>query len=319
MNPHVIDFDHGISAVDSAYVRTGLDAIHLIVEGGKAAIVDTGTANSVPHVLRALKQKGVAEADVDYVFLTHVHLDHAGGTGELIRHLPNARVVVHPRGARHIVDPGKLVAGTVAVYGEEAVRKSYGKILPVDAGRIIEAPDGFSLALNGRPFLFLDTPGHARHHNAIFDERSRSFFTGDIFGVSYRELDVDGMEFIFPATTPVHFDPVAAHASIERLMSYRPVYAFLTHFSRITHLPRHAATLHELIDRYVKLAGNVHSAGTDRHRILREKLTEALVRRVENHGCKLPETEVRVLLEMDIEVNTQGLEVWLDSRASLRG
>lgn len=314
MNPRIIDFGHGISAIDSAYVRVGLDAIHLVVENGKAAIVDTGTANSVPHVLRALKQKGLAETDVEFVILTHVHLDHAGGTGELMRHLPSARVVVHPRGARHMADPGKLVAGAAAVYGKEEVHKSYGEILPVDAGRIIEAPDEFSLSLNGRPFLFLDTPGHARHHNAIFDERSRAFFTGDIFGISYRELDVDGMEFVFPTTSPVQFDPVAAHASIERLMRFRPVQAFLTHYSRITHLSRHAATLHEFIDEHVALAEHARSAGENRHGILLDALTAAFLDRVKGHGCKLSDREIHAILGMDIELNVQGLEAWLDSR-----
>ena len=118
-----IDYEHGVSAIDSGYVRPMLAAVHLIVEGGRAAIVDTGTNDSVPAVLEALAARGVPPGNVDWVMLTHVHLDHAGAAGLLARHLPNARVTVHPRGARHMVDPSRLLAGTVAVYGEQATRE----------------------------------------------------------------------------------------------------------------------------------------------------------------------------------------------------
>ncbi len=103
----VTDYEFGISAIDSGYQRPQLGAIHLIVEGGRAAIVDTGVNSSVPRVLDALRVKGIAPAQVDYVILTHIHLDHAGGAGLLLSQLPNAMLTVHPRGARHIIDPGK--------------------------------------------------------------------------------------------------------------------------------------------------------------------------------------------------------------------
>ena len=108
----IIDYDHGISAIDSHYVRPQLDAIHLIVEGGRAAIIDAGVNSSVPHVMAALRAKNIPPAAVDYVVLTHIHLDHAGGAGLLLSELPNARLTVHPRGARHMIDPSKLIAST---------------------------------------------------------------------------------------------------------------------------------------------------------------------------------------------------------------
>lgn len=308
----ILDFDHGISAIDAEYLRPGLAAIHLIVEGDQAAIVDTGTNHSAPRVLEAIEQKGLSPKNVAYVFLTHVHLDHAGGAGVLARELPNARVVVHPRGLRHMADPGKLIAGATAVYGEKQMQALYGEILPVDPARLIEASDGFSLSLNGRPFLFLDTPGHARHHNAIFDEKSASIFTGDIFGMSYRELDVDGREFILPTSSPTQFDPEAAHASIERIMNYRPRQAFLTHFSRVTQLERHAAALHQLLDGYVALAKSCPGQDDDRHRCLVEKMHKLLLERIRAHGCRLPEPVLLDLLGMDVEINAQGLAVWAD-------
>src|SRR5690606_24907183 len=110
---------------------------------------------------------------------------------------------VHPRGARHMADPSRLIASATTVYGETEFNRLYGTIRPVDPHRIITAPDGFTLDFNGRPLVFFDTPGHARHHYCVFDQKSQSVFTGDTFGISYREFDVEGMEFVFPATTPV--------------------------------------------------------------------------------------------------------------------
>ncbi|HXD51368.1 MAG TPA: MBL fold metallo-hydrolase, partial [Burkholderiales bacterium] len=185
----VIDYEFGISAIDSGYQRPRLDAIHLIVENGRAAIVDTGVNSSVPHVLAALSAKGIAPAQVDYVVLTHIHLDHAGGAGLLLSQLPNAMLTVHPRGARHIIDPAKLIASTEAVYGADAMARTYGRIVPVPRERVIETPHGASISLNGRELAFYDTPGHARHHVCALDAKSGHLFAGDTFGLSYRELD----------------------------------------------------------------------------------------------------------------------------------
>lgn len=309
--PHVTDYGNGISAIDADYLRPGLAAIHLIIEQGKAALVDTGTSSSVGGVMEILRKKGISPADVAYVFLTHIHLDHAGGAGEFMHRFPNAKLVVHPRGARHMADPARLVASATEVYGEAEFKRIYGTIRPVDANRIIKAPDGFSLDFYGRPLFFLDTPGHARHHYCIFDEQSESFFTGDTLGISYREFDVDGMEFVFPTTTPVQFDPVAAHASLDRIMSYNPSYAFLTHYGRIGHLPRHAAEMHDLIDAHVTIARKLRNT-PDIHAALVGELEELLLCRIIAHGCKLPEEEIRTLLNLDIGLNAQGLEHWLD-------
>ncbi|MBN9126780.1 MAG: MBL fold metallo-hydrolase [Nitrosospira sp.] len=307
----VTAYGHGISAIDADYLRPGLAAIHLIVEGNRAALVDAGTSSSVPAVLQALEAGNLAPADVDYLFLTHIHLDHAGGAGEFMSRLPNAKLVVHPRGARHMADPARLIASAKAVYGETEFNRLYGTIRPVDAARIIEAPDGFTLDFHGRPLLFLDTPGHARHHYCIFDRENRLFFTGDTFGLSYREFDVNGMEFVFPTTTPVQFDPVAAHVSVERIMSYDPVYAFLTHYGRIGHLSAHAAELHGLIDAHVTIARKLRGA-SDRHAALVGEIQELLLQRILAHGCQLPREKICELLSLDVGLNAQGLEHWLE-------
>jgi len=310
--PNIIDYDHGISAIDAEYYRPGLAAIHLIVEGNTVALVDTGTYFSVPGVIEILHQRNISLESISYLFLTHIHLDHAGGAGEFMCRFPNAKLVVHPRAVRHMVDPSRLIKSTMAVYGEENFRRMYGEIRPVDASRIIEATDKFFLTMNGRTLLFLDTPGHARHHYCIFDKTSRSFFTGDTFGVSYREFDVNGIEFVFPTTTPVQFDPLAAHQSLDRIMSYDPQYAFLTHYSRIGNLTHHANLMHELIDAYVTIASNIYNQRSDGHISLVERLGELLIQRIKAHGCTLSQDEIHDLLSMDVNLNAEGLKCWFE-------
>jgi len=134
----ITQLNDGIIAIDTEYARAMQDASHLIMESGKAAFVDTGANNAVPLLLDALDQQGLDVADVEALFLTHVHLDHAGGAGLLMQKLPNARCVLHPRGAPHMIDPSKLIAGTEAVYGKDQTRDIYGEILPIDEGRIDE-------------------------------------------------------------------------------------------------------------------------------------------------------------------------------------
>jgi len=160
---------HGVYLIDTLYVRPGLAASHLIVEDGRAAFVDTGAAPAAPRLLAALEELGVPRDRVEYLFITHVHLDHAGGTGQLMRALPNARAVLHPRGAPHMVDPAKLIAGSIGVYGEARYRELYGEVLPVPADRVIATEDRQRLALGRRTFEFIDAPGHARHHHCPID------------------------------------------------------------------------------------------------------------------------------------------------------
>ena len=176
----ITELEHGITAVDTDYIRPFLDASHLIVEAGHAAFVDTGPNSGVPLLLDALRQKNLEAADVDYVFLTHVHLDHAGGAGELMKYLPNATAVVHPRGAAHLSDPSKLIRGATAVYGEQGFREMFGDVMPVDAERLILTDDMQQFDLAGRMLQCFFTEGHARHHYCLWDPASAGVFTGDI-------------------------------------------------------------------------------------------------------------------------------------------
>lgn len=312
------DFDHGISAIDTGFCRPRFDASHLIVEAGRAAFVDTGTNASVPALLDALAAKGLTPADVDWVILTHVHLDHAGGAGALLERLPGARLAVHPRGARHMIDPARLVAGAAAVYGEDEVRRTYGDLVPVPPERVVEAGDGHQVDLAGRALLCLDTPGHAYHHLCVWDARSRAFFTGDTFGLSYREFDSPRGALIVPTTTPVQFDPEALKASIRRLLAYRPAAMYLTHYSRVEDVERLGRDLIEQIDAMVAIAG-AHAEAVDRHARIVDDLAALYLPRAVAHGSPLEQARMRELLAMDLELNAQGLEVWLDRQKAAAG
>ena len=216
-----------------------------------------------------------------------------------------------------MVDPSKLIEGTVGVYGAEATRRLYGEILPVDATRIIEATHGLSVDLAGRRLLCVDTPGHARHHIGIVDGKTGHIFTGDIFGVSFRELDTDGRQFIFPTTTPVQFDPEAMHASIDLLMTYCPKAVYLTHFGQVRDVAAKALELHRLVDAFVSIARQHKDAdaGADRHARIRDGLAQLLLDESARFGCQLPSASVLKLHSHDIELDAQGLGVWLDTQA----
>lgn len=312
------DLEHGITAIDTEYLRPLMDASHLVVEGGRAAFVDTGVNASVELLLAALAQKDLDAADVDYVFLTHVHLDHAGGAGLLMSRLPNARAVVHPRGARHMADPTRLVAGSEAVYGKEQVAELYGEIRPIPAGRIVEAADEEEFLLGGRPLRCLHTEGHARHHYCLADPASAGVFTGDSFGLSYRELDTAAGEFIFPTTTPVHFDPAEAHKSVDRIMSLGPARLYLTHYSQVSDLPRLAADMHRRLDAFVALAGRHASDGSGRTAAMCADMFSYLAGELAAHGYAGGEERLRALLDKDVALNVMGLEHWLDHRPASR-
>jgi hydroxyacylglutathione hydrolase len=309
----VVDYGHGISAVDSVYDRRLQTAIHLIVEAGRAAVVDTGTAHAVPHVVAALAARGIAPAQVDYVILTHVHLDHAGGAGQLMARFPNARLTVHPRGARHMIDPQRLIDATVAIYGEAETRRVYGEILPVPRERVVETTEGTTLRLAGREFRFLDAPGHARHHVVVRDGATGHFFCGDSFGLSYRELDRDGRQFVFPTTSPSQFDPQALHRTIDRMLGFGPAALYLTHFGRLERPADLAADLHRLIDAHVALGERHRDAGAERKRLLREGITALVLAERERQGWRPSREEALELFALDIELNAQGLESWLDA------
>ena len=300
----------GITAVDTEYIRPGLAAAHIIQHSGAAAFVDVGTNYSVPHLLAAVQELRIDPAAVEYVFVTHVHLDHAGGAGLLLQGLPAARLVAHPRGAPHLIDPAKLIAASKVVYGEERYRELYGELIPVDARRVLESADGQTITLRGRPLQLLHTPGHALHHYCVVDLDHHNLFTGDTFGLSYREMDTAQGAFGVPTTTPTQFDPAQLIASIDRLMATAPKAAYLMHYSRVTGLPTIAASLKAQIPQLAAIALR-HADDPDPYPAIYGEMRALWVELAGRHGLADPEGSVDEYLSKDIDLNTQGLIAWV--------
>lgn len=312
MQYELLDYRNGIYAFDAGYVRHQLAAVHMIVDGGQAAFIDNGSNASLPRAQRALADVGLTPADVAYVIVTHIHLDHAGGSGAYMQAFPNAKFVVHPRGARHMIDPAKLMAATEEVYGKENAQRLYGELIPVPAARVIETQDGLVLTLGARALAFHDCPGHAKHHVFIHDRKANGIFTGDTFGIGYREFDVAGRHFVFPAPTPSQFDPVDWRDSVERMIALEPEAVYLTHFSRLTPPRALAADLLRRLDECVRLTKQAlaEAAGGNAQPILMKKLGDYIVSEAQAHGCTLAESEIRELWAMDIDLDAQGLLIW---------
>ncbi|HKP56511.1 MAG TPA: MBL fold metallo-hydrolase [Polyangiales bacterium] len=303
--------DHGISVIDTGFGRPHFAASFLLVEGGRAAFIDTGPNLALPLLLAALEQHGLARDAVEWVIATHVHLDHAGAVGALMRELPAARLLIHPRGARHMIDPTQLSEGVRAVYGAEVAARDYGEVVPVPADRIVTTTDAMTLELAGRPLHFIHTPGHAKHHHCIWDERSSGWFTGDTFGIAYPELATPNGPYILPTTTPTQFDPEALHASIARLLERRPKVVYLTHYGAITEPDVLSVALLRQVDAMVDVARTLAGA-QERHAKLKAALVELYASEQRRLHTTVPTDLQQRLLEGDYELNAQGLGVWLD-------
>ena len=311
-----LENDQGVVTIDTGLLNhQHIAAAYLIHADGHAAFIDCGTSWAVPRLLAALKQQRLTVAQVDWLIVTHIHLDHAGGASALLDQLPNARLLVHPRGAAHMIDPTRLVAGATAVYGEQLMRRNFGSLAAIDPDRVVSGADQQVVDIGGRQLRLLDTPGHASHHFCIVDEQGQGIFTGDTLGLSYRALDSANGAFVFPTTTPVQFDPDALRRSIDYVMAQQPRRLYLTHYGEIAASPDIAADLQRRVSDLADIAIAAESLTTDREQHIRAELEKYLLAELRDHGCPRSPTEVADIMGMDLSLNAQGLEVWLQRRA----
>ena len=306
--------DHGITVVDTGFVRPRFDASYLLVENGRAAFIETGPNSGVPRLLAALEAQGLERDAVDYVIPTHIHLDHAGGVGLLMSKLPRAKLIIHPRGARHMIDPTALVEGARAVYGREVADRDYGELVSVPAGRIVTTEEGMVIELGGRPLRFADTPGHARHHNCIWDEASRGWFTGDTFGIAYPDLYTSNGPYMLPATAPVQFDQPALHETVARLLAQRPDVMYLTHYGAVRDAEKLAVQFLAQVDAMAAAARSLAKAPS-RHEALKLAFRDIYVAELRRSGSTLTEEHLHELLAPDVQLNALGLGTWLDKNS----
>jgi len=208
--------------------HAGITAGYLI-RSDRPCLVETGTALSAPTVVQSLKDLGIGPGDLATIVVTHIHLDHAGGVGDLAATFPNAQVVVHERGARHLVDPTKLVASAHRVFGP-VMDELFGDLLPTPADRVVALGDIGSIDLGGgRRLDAFHAPGHASHHIGLLDPQTGDLYTGDAAGVYIPEVDE-----LRPATPPPDFDLDLALASMGRMREIMPTRLLFSHYGPVS-------------------------------------------------------------------------------------
>ena len=303
-------YDHGIYQLDAEYIQHQIAAIYFIVEGNEVAIIETATSYSVPLIVNALKELGLGTQHVKYIIPTHIHLDHAGGCGALLDQCPEATILIHPRGLRHMIDPTKLIAGATAVYGEEAFNKLYGTIQPIDAKRIQSQDDKSSMLLGTRELYFFHTEGHAKHHFCILDQLSQCLFSGDTFGLSYPTLNalssINKSHIVIPTTTPIQFDPKALKKSLATIMSFNPNKIFLTHFGPVDDNQSAYCQLLFWVSFYDGLVHNAINDNCCTEQFLFEQLLNTTYD-IYAASHQLSKDEIEANLTYDLRLNAQGL------------
>ena len=284
--------------------KTAFAASYLVVseDGGRGAFVDMGTEAAVPGLLAAARElAGLLPEQIELLIPTHIHLDHAAGCGELARLCPKARILCHPRAARHLADPTKLEAGVKAVYGEAFYQRLYGALKPIDAARIFSPMDEEWVELGGRKLQILHTPGHAKHHICIFDSVTRSVFSGDSFGLAYLSLRETGA-WIFPSTSPSDFNPADLSTTVDRIAALQPERVLLTHFGAVTRVAEARRELQRWIAIHAEILAQMQGQPDPALSAL-TLLKPIFEKAVGGDGDHLK------LLDLDIRLNAQGIAV----------
>jgi len=308
-----MEYEGGVNAIDADFHREHMAACYMVEAESEVAFIEVGTNSSTPRLMKVLESRGWRPEDVTYIIVTHVHLDHAGGAGSLMQLCPNATFLVHPYGARHMIDPTKLEAGSRAVYGDELFDKTYGKLIPIEEHRVRVMEDGDEITFGNRQLRFMDTPGHARHHFCVFDSLTNGWFTGDTFGLSYREFDTKNGAFLLPTTTPIQFDPEPLKASVRKLIAVEPEFMYLTHYGRVDDVQRLAKVMIAGVDAYVRFAEQ-YKDDDSRTQKIEAAMGDWLMDGLDKHGVTLDRGRCLELLGSDIKLNTAGIEFWLDHR-----
>lgn len=301
--------NQAVITIDCEYLQPRFAAAYLLVEEGRAAFIENNTAHSVPLLLDALRGAGLTPRQVEYLIVTHVHLDHAGGSSVLMRACPDATLLAHPRAVPHLIDPTKLVASARKVYGDDVFQRLYGEVAPIEERRVRAMGDGETLRFGTRQLRFIHTRGHANHHFCVYDDKSEGIFTGDAFGLAYPDLQSRGL-FIFPSTSPTDFIPSEAKQSIRRILDTGARRAYLTHFGEVTALEEAARQLDDHLDFSEKLLNEAVASGEEERELeavceerLRDHFDEVLRRR----GISSSDPRVWSLLRLDLELNAQGI------------
>jgi glyoxylase-like metal-dependent hydrolase (beta-lactamase superfamily II) len=236
-----------IETVDLGFMDTEeIIASFLLTGEGSTAIIETGPTTCIENLIRGLEDRGVAPEDVEKVFLTHVHLDHAGASGNLAELLPNATFYVHEIGYPHLVDPSTLVKSATRIYGEESMEEMWGEVRAVSEDRLEKLEGGEEIEAAGGVLVAHYTPGHAYHHLAFYEPESGALFAGDVAGVR-----LPGQSYIKPPTPPPEIDIEAWKESIEAIRKLGPKALYPTHFGSYEDTERHLSELEQRLQEWL--------------------------------------------------------------------
>jgi glyoxylase-like metal-dependent hydrolase (beta-lactamase superfamily II) len=274
-----------------------------LVHGDAPVLVETGSQSSVPSLLAALDELGVSPGELAGVAVTHIHLDHAGGVGDVARAFPAATVYVHEKGARHLVDPDRLVASAALVYGP-LLDSLYGRLDATPAERIHVLADGEEIVVApGRVLTTVDSPGHAKHHLALHDSASGILFAGDAVGVRLPDAGV-----LRPSTPPPDFDLDQAVHSLHRFAARRPSGLALAHYGLLAEPDAVLAEAEETLRRWASVAEQAWRAGAD----IAAALDDAFAADLSDVD---PAQRVKLDTLNGVHSNAAGFRRWLDHRA----
>jgi glyoxylase-like metal-dependent hydrolase (beta-lactamase superfamily II) len=307
---------HGIITIDCNYTAPGHAAAYLLLEKERAAFVDNNTAHAAPLLMGALDQYGLRPEQVDSLIITHLHLDHAGGTSSMVRHCPNAQVLCHPAAVRHLLDPSRLVASVKRVYGEKRFAELYGVVEPIAPERVRAVEDGEAAGLGDRVLTFMHTPGHAKHHICIHDTQTGSVFVGDMFGVMHASPLRCSVPCLFFSTAPTDFDPARARESIRRIRETGAARVYMTHFGVYEALERGESQLLESIaasEAILQQAFVSDLGGDALRRFCEERVRAAFTEHFTRWHIPMQDHDWRRLDE-DIRINAMGLAYLVEKR-----
>ncbi|XDD47182.1 MBL fold metallo-hydrolase [Leptospira sp. WS39.C2] len=293
--------------IDTEYANLRqVASAYLIEEEGHGIVVETNTTHAIPKILSEMGKQNVSPQNLDYIIVTHVHLDHAGGAWALLESCPNAVLLAHPKTAKHLIDPNLLIKSATSVYGKENFHKLYGEIKPIPKERVRVIEDGEFLDWRGHSFEFIYTKGHANHHFCIYDKKLNGVFTGDSFGISYPHLE-NGKSFIFPTTTPTDFDANEAIHSIDLILGTGANVCYLTHYGEIQNLKQNAEDLKIGLQLCQKAILELKNVPKENRLSFMENQVESMIISLANRNAVTLTEKDWSLLKLDVNLNAQGL------------